>query len=267
MISYCLVAYRPVYSKLLIRELIKKTSVPFEVLVWLNVDDSGLNECIDQAVKEGHQVQVIGKTPGNIGMKAFRELFARCRYSMIVQLDDDVVYVSRNIAQIVSGVFRRHPDVGMITAHVWQDEYTSGSHPPLNKYKPSAYGDGLFLGPIDGGFSVYTNGALPLLATAPYQEYFCLGSWVANELLRKKNYGVLSTKIKMFHVAGPVYVSYYGMLDFEIEKYKRVNHHTVVAWYENGRASIPPREVIEGKIKGIEAHFESYGLEFSEKES
>jgi len=267
MISYCLVAYRPVYSKLLIRELIKKTSVPYEILIWLNVDDPGLEECIAVAAKQGHPIRLVAKTPQNVGMKAFRELFALARYSMVVQLDDDVVYISRNIAQIVSGVFQRHRDIGMITAHVWQDEYTSGSHPPLEKYKPSAYGDGLMLGPIDGGFSVYSHEALAILPSAPYENYFCLGAWVANELMRRKNFGVLSTKIKMFHVVGPVYVSYYGMLDFEIEKYKRVSHQAVVNWYETARASLPPKAEVENRIRGIEAHFESYGLQFSEKES
>lgn len=263
MISYCLVAYRPVYAKLLIKDLIKKTSVPYEILVWLNVDDSGLEETIAQAKNDGHPIRVVSKTPENVGMLAFQPLFAECRYDMMVQLDDDVVFISRNIAEIVSGVFARHSDIGMITAHVWQDGFTTGSHPPLESYRPSAYGEGLMLGPVDGGFSVYRRSTFPTLMQAPYSRYFYLGAWVGRTLLSNNSYGVMSTKIKMFHVVGPTYVSYYGMLDFEIQKYKDVKNMDVVRWYESARSRIPPHEEIGWYIKGIEAHFETFGSEFS----
>lgn len=260
MISYCLVAYRPVYAKLLLEELVRKTSVEYEVLIWMNVADSSFEGCVARLISAGHPIKVVGKTPENIGMNAFRDLFKVARYGMIVQLDDDVVFISRRIAEIAKGEFARAPDVSMITAHVWQDEYTTGSHPPLESYKPSSYGGGLMLGDIDGGFSIYRASEIDLLLSAPYRSYFYLGSWVALELIKNGRFGVMSTRIKMFHVAGPVYSSYYGMLDFEIEKYKTVNNLEVVKWYEGARGSIPSSGILEGRIKGIRDHFEVYGL-------
>jgi hypothetical protein len=43
MISYCVAVYRPIYARLLLAELVEKTSVPFEILVWLNVADTALD--------------------------------------------------------------------------------------------------------------------------------------------------------------------------------------------------------------------------------
>jgi hypothetical protein len=39
MISYCIASYRPTYSTLLVQDLIRKTSAPYEILIWLNTDD------------------------------------------------------------------------------------------------------------------------------------------------------------------------------------------------------------------------------------
>lgn len=261
MISYCLVAYRPVYAKLLLEELVRKTSAAYEILVWLNVVDRGLDEFIAGLISAGHPVRVIGRATKNIGMLAFKHLFQAAKYEMIVQLDDDVVFISRRIAEIVKGEFERAKDVSMITAHVWQDEYTTGSHPPLDAYRPSSHGGGLMLGDIDGGFSVYRASEMPVLMAAPYQRYFYLGAWVANELLRRGRFGVMSTRVKMFHVAGPVYSWYYGMLDFEIEKYRSVKNNEVVKWYEEARAFIPDRGVLDVKVAGIERHFDVFGAD------
>ena len=37
MISYCVACYRPVYARQLIDDLIDKTAVAFEILLWINV--------------------------------------------------------------------------------------------------------------------------------------------------------------------------------------------------------------------------------------
>jgi hypothetical protein len=43
-ISYCIAVYRATYARLLLADLVAKTSVPFEILVWLNVADPALDE-------------------------------------------------------------------------------------------------------------------------------------------------------------------------------------------------------------------------------
>jgi len=53
MISYCIAVYRPTYARLLLADLVKKTSVPFEILVWLNVADPALDAEIAAAIGSG----------------------------------------------------------------------------------------------------------------------------------------------------------------------------------------------------------------------
>ena len=80
MISYCIAVYRPTYARLLLADLVAKTSVPFEILAWLNVADPTLDREIEQAIAAGVPLRVIGRTPANIGMHAYRMLFREARF-------------------------------------------------------------------------------------------------------------------------------------------------------------------------------------------
>src|SRR5215471_12098375 len=118
MISYCIVAYRPHYSSLLIQDLMRKTTAPWEILVWLNVDDAEFEGFLQTT---GAPVRIVGKTPENIGMEAYPRLFHEARHELIVQIDDDVIAVSKRIAEQASDIFARFPRVKQLVADVWQD--------------------------------------------------------------------------------------------------------------------------------------------------
>jgi hypothetical protein len=53
MISYCIAAFRPGYSSLLIQDLVRKTTTPFEILVWLNVDDADFEQFLEEQRAKG----------------------------------------------------------------------------------------------------------------------------------------------------------------------------------------------------------------------
>lgn len=99
MISYCVCCLRPRYDAILVEDLIRKTTVPYEILLWINTPDRSVGELAARKAAEGHPVRVVGDTPHNVGMAAFKELFRAARGDMIVQMDDDVLCVSRNIAE------------------------------------------------------------------------------------------------------------------------------------------------------------------------
>src|SRR5207247_445742 len=120
----------------------------------------------------GHAVRVVGKSPENIGMRAFRTLFRAARHPLVVQLDDDVVCISRGIAERAARLFAKHPRVRQIVADVWQDEYTTGARPPLAGYRVFDAHEGLYEGPIDGWFSIYHRSILPLVDALRYETYF-----------------------------------------------------------------------------------------------
>lgn len=251
MISYCVVSYRPVYSKLLIKELMNKTSVPFEILLWLNVDDHGYEQFLSEMKAKGGAIRIIGKTPENIGMTAYLELFRKSQYEIIVQIDDDVVCISRRIAEGALEIFNKFNEVKQLTSDVWQDEYTTGARPPLNGYRLFNKQYGLYDGPIDGWFSLYHRSVLPLITQLPVNRYFPLGGMVRHMLKKQGLHGLLCTRFKVFHVIGPAYVNYYGMLDFEIRKYKELGRQEIVQWYEEEKKNLPPLEQLTIRVNGI----------------
>ena len=107
-LGYDLVLYRlvsPDLFRLLIEDLVRKTTVPFEILVWLNIDDPEYEAFLQGQRAQGIPLCIVGKTPENIGMYAYRPLFEQARHELIVQIDDDVVAVSRNIAEQAHEIF------------------------------------------------------------------------------------------------------------------------------------------------------------------
>lgn len=245
MISYCVVAFRPPYTIALIEDLIRKTSCPYEILVWINTPDDALMELIKTRKAEGASIEVIGITPRNIGMEAFRHLFSAAKYDIITQTDDDVICVSRKIGETATAMFQRHPNVLQIVADCWQDKFTNGARPAMSVYKQLNAYDQLYQGPVDGWFSMVHRSALPIFMEAPFAKYAYLGSWLAGTLDRRAKHGLLSTKFKVLHAVGPFYASLFGVLDMEIEKYKSVGRPELANMYENAKASLPPMAEID----------------------
>lgn len=233
MISYCVACYRPTYARLLLAELVRKTTTPYEILLWLNVADAGLDADIADAIAQGVPLKVVGRTPHNIGMTAYRELFRASRFPLIAQIDDDVVCLSRGMAERAAHVFKRFPNVRQLVADVWQDEYTTGARPPMTQYRVFDAAEQLYEGPVDGWFAIYHRSLLPLLTSLPISAYYPIGATVCGALAHTGFKGVLDRGgMKVFHVVGPDYARAFGMLDDEIAKYRRLDRLDIVAWYE-----------------------------------
>ena len=60
----------------------------------------------------------------------------------------------------------------MLTADVWQDEYTTGARPPMDQYLTFSEEFGLYDGPIDGWFAVYRKSSLALCRHIQPTKYF-----------------------------------------------------------------------------------------------
>jgi hypothetical protein len=254
MISYCIAAYRPVYSRLLIADLIRKTTAPFEILVWDNSEDAGFAAFLTSVAAQS-PLRLVGRSPRNIGMRAYADLFRAATHPLIVQIDDDVVCVSRGIAERAAALFAANPDVRQIVADVWQDDLTTGARPPLEHYRCVDAATGLYDGPIDGWFSIYHRSILPLLLSVPLSEYCCLGGAVRQRLRRQRCRGLLCTQMKVFHAIGPAYASLFGMLEFEIAKYRRLGRADIVRWYET--EARPGRDELETRFGAIAASLDA----------
>jgi len=256
-ISYCIVCYRPRYARLLIADLIAKTTAPYEILVWLNLEDEEFERFLEVKRTACAKIRVIGRAPENLGMSVFPRLFAEARFEMVAQIDDDVVSVSPRIAETAQNVFHRFPNVGMLTADVWQDEYTSGARPPMHCYSTFSEEFGLHDGPIDGWFAVYRKSALSLCRYIRPSKYFCLGLAIKQHLKSVGKQAFLCRRMKVFHVTDPTYVAFFGMLDSEIEKYRAIGRRDQVDRYTAARNSLPPMEEMAQRVRRILASLES----------
>lgn len=254
MISYCIACFRPVYSRQLICELVRKTAVAYEILVWLNLDDAGFDRFLADQIAAGTPLRILGRTAHNIGMAAYPLLFSSSRFEMVVQIDDDVICISPRLAETASEILTRFPRVGMLTADTWQDDYTNGARPPMEAYREVDRACGLFDGPIDGWFAIYRRSSLRLCALPNRGRYHALGGAIKQQLRRHGQDAFLCTRIRVFHVTGPQYASYFGALESEIEKYARLGLHELVDCYR--RQQIPPREHLAQRIDHIRASFE-----------
>jgi hypothetical protein len=235
MISYCIAAYRPIYAGRLLADLVVKTTSPYEILLWLNTASDTFEAEIAGHAARGVPVRVVGRTPHNIGMTAYRELFSNAQYPLLAQIDDDVVCVSSGISERANALFNRFPAVRQLVADVWQDEFTTGARPPLANYQPYDIAEGLYRGPIDGWFSIYHRSVLPMLLALPFSAYVGLGAIACARLAHRGQLGLLDCGMKVFHVIGPEYAHCFSMLDFEIEKYRRLGRREIVDWYEGWR--------------------------------
>ena len=202
MISYCVAVYRPTYARLLLADLVGKTTTPFEILVWLNVADAGLDAEIAAAVARGVPLRVLGRTPENIGMSAYLPLFGAARYPLITQIDDDVVCTSR---------------------------------------------------------SIYHCSIQALLVALPFAPYVALGAAVRARLTQRHQFGLLDRGMQVFHVIGPAYAAAFGMLDFEIEKYRRLGRADIVSWYESHLGAPAAVELRPGRIDAVRAAVGRHG--------
>ena len=253
MISYCIACYRPTYTKLLIDQLIAKTTAAYEILVWINVLNEEFEAFLADRTNAGAPIRIVGRTPENIGMAAYGYLFCAGKFEMVVQIDDDVVFVSPFIAERAQEIFDKFPQVAMLTADVWQDEYTSGARPPLQHYREINREFGLYDGPIDGWFSIYRR--QPLVAHCGRLKpgrYQAVGCTVKRLLQAGGMSGLLCRRLKVFHVIGPAYASHFGMLDFELAKYESIGRRDIVDWYKRERPSLPSAEELHRRVQQIQ---------------
>lgn len=222
MISYCICVYRPRLFPILLEDLIRKTTVPYEILVWLNTRAPELDGYLERMAHRGIPIKVIGVSRNNVGMVGYKMLFRNARYKMIAQVHDDVVTISRGIAEKAAEIFKRHDTIKQVVADVIQDSFTTGGRPGLDAYKSFDEADGLLVGPVDGWFSIYHHSVLPLLLEAPYAPYFYLGSYIQMQLRSRGQDGLLCQKMKVFHVAGPAYAALFETVQSEVRKYKQL---------------------------------------------
>lgn len=231
MISYCICVYRPRLFYILLEDLIRKTTTPYEILVWINTRAPELEGYLNRLSYRGIPIKVVGSSADNIGMLGYKMLFKSAKYDMIAQIHDDVVCISRKIAEKAQEIFGANPTIGQIVADVIQDSFTTGGRPGDEAYSPFDPSAGVMTGPVDGWFSIYHRSILQLLLDAPYERYFYLGSYIQMQLRSRGKDGVLCKAMKVFHLAGPAYAQLFETVETEVKKYMSLKNKDAAELY------------------------------------
>lgn len=251
--------YRGGYATQALSEVVKKARVPFELLVWLNVDHGPLEARIRDLQAAGERVEIVGKTPENIGMASFAPMIDRARGDVLIQLEDDVLFVNRGADLVASEILARRPEIFMLSAQVWQDELTNGGHPLHDTYTCVDPIDQLFHGPIDGGFTAYPRRAVSILRAGPFYRYFGLGAQTHGAIERNGFKAYECRKMKIFHVIGAHYHSAFeGAVDFELSKYRSLGKENLVSRILEQTKTLPPLEYVQRKILAIQAFHDTF---------
>lgn len=247
MISYCIPVSKPKTAMILIQDLIEKTSVPYEILVWANTGDKAFLQFIDNTIRSGVPLRVVGKTPYSIGMVAFKILFQEAKFDMIAQVDEAVLLVSRKIAEKAASYFVRNPKIKQIVADVLQDTYTTGGRPPMKDYTALSPQDGLYEGPMDGWFAIYPRSVFDFLMEAPYERVFFLGSWLKGRIAAAGMKSVLCTKMRVWNTAGPAYSHYFGVASQDIQNLREAGKNNIAHEYACCQLSQKDRSFMENR--------------------
>lgn len=247
MISYCIAVSKPKTAMILIQDLIEKTTVPYEILLWANTGEKAFMQFIDNTIKTGVPLRLVGKSPYSIGMVAYKILFQEAKFDMIAQVDETVLLVSRKIAEKAASYFVRNPRIKQIVADVVQDTYTTGGRPPMKDYTALSPQDGLYEGPVDGWFSVYHRSAFDWLMEAPYERVFFLGSWMKGKIAGGGFKSVLCTKMRVWNTAGPAYSHFFGVASVDIQNLREAGKNDMAHEYACCNLSQKDRSFMENR--------------------
>lgn len=233
MISYCICVFRPRLFYILLEDLIRKTTTPYEILVWINTRAPELDGYINRLSYRGIPIKIVGSSTENVGMLGYKMLFKAAKYDMIAQVHDDVVCISKKISEKAQEIFSANPKIGQIVTDVIQDAFTTGGRPSDDAYSLFDSARGLFTGPVDGWFSIYHRSILQLLLDAPYERYFYLGSYIQMQLRARERDGVLCKAMKVFHLAGPAYAQLLETVQTEVRKYLSLGNKEAAELYSS----------------------------------
>lgn len=247
MISYCLCLSRFAQGSMALRELIEKTKVPYEILVWMNTSDHRLIDTIQTLQAELAPIRVVGSTPNDIGMQGYRILFEQAKYDMIAQVDEHVILLQKGIAEKAAAIFKKYKDVKMVVADVIQDKYTDGGRPPMDQYKVFDEANGLYDGPVDGWFAIYDKALFPALYDVNYDRSFFLGSWARGKAISMKYRGLLCNQMKVFHAYGPAYAELFGTRAEEATRIRYFGNHPLADLYMS--AVLTPENIREMRLR------------------
>jgi glycosyltransferase involved in cell wall biosynthesis len=208
---------------------VSNTQLPFELIVMDNASEDGTGEmCRILQAKHPGSVRHI-KLERNIGTNAYALGFLQARYRYLVDMDDDVLAVSKGWDRATIDAFRRFPRLGLLAMNVVQDKYTNGGKHDVAKYSESTVsGTTLEIGPTGGWFAVTTRpiyNEVGGFIFRPYKPFPAEDGKYIHKLSKKGYFAGILKNSFVYHASGPYWNAAYGYNAMWDEKYRRHHKH------------------------------------------
>lgn len=209
--------------------VVSNTQLPFELIIMDNASDDGTREmCQMLQAKYPALVRHI-RLRRNIGTNAYALGFLQARYKYLVDMDDDILAISKGWDRATIDAFRRFPRLGLLAMNVVQDKYTSGGKHDISEYSESTVSDTtLEIGPTGGWFAVTTRpiydevGGFIFL---PYKPFPAEDGQYIRQLSKRGYIAGILKKAFVYHASGPYWNRAYGFNRIWDEKYRRHHKH------------------------------------------
>jgi len=214
-----------------------------EIIIYDNNSPDNTKEIINSFVDlYGDKIKTkVNFGNENIGLKAYKKLFSESKGDHIIEVDDDILEFPDGIDSIFVKYFSACKKYGYLALDVVQNEHTTGAKPRLDLYKiKNINGFIIEEGPTGGwctGFRRKDYSKIKFIFNSFNHYNFKHGEdgFLSKlfRLLGKKS-GIISG-VKCFHATGPYYSKQYGLLERDIEKYRKSGRQDLVGIYSSFR--------------------------------
>jgi len=99
-----------------------------------NASDDGTHEMCRMLGEKHPGIVRHVRLKRNLGTNAYALGFLQARYSYLVDMDDDILALSKGWDQATIAAFRDFPRLGFLAMNVVQDKYTNGAKRDISEY-------------------------------------------------------------------------------------------------------------------------------------
>jgi glycosyltransferase involved in cell wall biosynthesis len=205
--------------------VLSNTQLPFELFIMDNASEDGTDE-LCQALQKQHPERVRHfRLDRNFGTNAYALGFLHARFKYLVDMDDDILALSRGWDHAAVKAFERFPRLGFLAMNVVQDEYTTGAKKESSLYAEQSSGDTtLQIGPTGGWFSVTTRAHYNQVGGfifKPYKPFPPEDGKYIRKLAKHDYFAAILKQKFVYHASGAYWNSAYGYAKIWDEKYRR----------------------------------------------
>jgi GT2 family glycosyltransferase len=236
--------------------VIANTQEPFEIIIMDNASEDGTHELCKILENKYSGVVHYVRLKRNLGTNAYALGFLRAKYKYLVDMDDDILALSKGWDVATIKAFEVIPRLGFLAMNVVQDKYTNGAKPDGSKYSESIFRETtLEIGPAGGWFAVTARAIYNEVGGFIFRPYkpFHLEDGLFVAAISRKGYVSRILKEKfVYHASGPYWNSAYGYNKNWKEKYQRDHKEFLARITDIQIDEVPSVEYVQAMVAKAE---------------